>query len=132
MYDTARAEDEEVVWMETIAQSLIRGGVFMHLILLVTVALLVFGVLHVILARKWSFIVTLILFALPPLLGAAGYAFGANMVEQALIGVSPEHREAMAAVGYAEAQLPLYFGLGAGGVGLVPLVIGEVRRRSKS
>jgi hypothetical protein len=38
----------------------------------------------------------------------------------------------LVASGYAEAQLPLYFGLGAGGVGLVPLVIGEVRRRSKS
>ncbi len=118
--------------MEAMAQTLVRGGFTMNLILLITVLLLVFGVLHVILARKWSFIVTLILFALPPLLGAAGYAHGATMVEQALKGVDPTQRDAMAAVGYAEAKLPLYFGLGAGAVGLVPLVIGEARRRSRS
>lgn len=118
--------------MESIAQAIMRGGPFMYLILLVTMALLVFGVLHAILARKWSFIVTLILFALPPLLGAAGYAYGTSMVDRVLVGISPEQREAIALVGYAEARLPLYFGLGAGGVGLVPLVIGEARRRSRS
>lgn len=110
---------------------LARGGPFMYLILMLAVVLLVFGVLHVILARKWTLIVTLILFVLAPLAGVLGYLYGSSMVEAALAGVDPARRAELAAVGYAEARIALHFGLGVGGVGLVPLVIGEVRRRRR-
>ena len=51
------------------------------LIVLVAPPLLIFGVLHVILARKWTFIVAPVFFVLPLLCGAAGYALGASRVE---------------------------------------------------
>lgn len=117
--------------MGSFARFMEHGGAAMYFILWATIPLLVFGVLHMILARKWTFIVALILFALPPLIGAGGYALGAIRVEAAIDAADPAYRDQFAEVGYAEARHNLYFGFGAGGVGLLPLVIGEVRRRSK-
>jgi len=118
--------------MQSIANQMTLGGPMIPLILMTASAMLVFGVLHIILARKWTFSVTLILFLIPLLLGVLGYVLGTSQVDSALVGVDPSQRAALAAAGYAEAKISLYFGLGAGGAGLLPLIIGEVRRRGKA
>jgi hypothetical protein len=107
------------------------GGAFMYLILLCAVPMLVAGVLHLIFARKWSLILVTCLVVLPPLVGVVGYLSGRSKVNAAISYAAPQHREELKRVGYQQAGYPLYFGVGSGVVGIVPLAIGEVRRRKK-
>lgn len=109
----------------------IMGGAFMYLILLCAIPMLVAGVLHMIFARKWSLILMTCLVVLPPLLGVVGYLSGRSKVNAAISYADPRHREELMRMGYEQAGYPLYFGIGSGVVGIVPLAIGELRRRKR-
>jgi hypothetical protein len=105
------------------------GGSMMYLVLLLGVAGLVFGVVHLAAGRTWSLIVGALLVALCAGAGLLGTQMGMHLVNQALAGVAPEHRTALRAQGEYEAGLNWKFGALAAGVAALPLVAGEIRRR---
>jgi hypothetical protein len=72
----------------------------------------------------------------PAAAGVAGTYMGRNMVERALVGVTPEQRERILAVGYAEAAQCTRLGLGFGALpmalGFAGIGVALVRRKTRS
>jgi hypothetical protein len=119
------------VRMMTIARLMQEGGGFMYIVLVLALPALGLSVTHAAAAKRWSFFVGLGLVVLPLLAGAAGMLLGSMKVHAAIEFADPAHRAELLAVGMAEASLPLKLGAIVFGVGLVPLIIGEVRRRRR-
>jgi hypothetical protein len=68
---------------------------------------------------------------LPALIGGLGAIMGYMRIRDALPGADPRYHAEMWEVGISEACLPLKVGLFALAVAVVPLVVGEIRRRRK-
>jgi len=115
--------------MDAVRRWFVEGGTYTVLLLVLGVpAALAGGVMHAVAARRWSLLVGLLLLLVPALTGALGTVLGRRITEEALAGADPAHRAEMREVGYREAGHAVRFGAGISVVGLVPLVIGEVRR----
>ena len=107
----------------------LEGGSFMILLLVLGVpAALIGGVMHGVAARRWSLLVGALLVLVPAGTGAAGTVLGRRATEAALVGVDASEAAVIRQVGHREAGHPVRFGVGICVVGLIPLVVGEVRR----
>ena len=115
--------------MDAVRQWFVEGGIFMILLLVLGVpAALIGGVMHAVAARRWSLLVGALLLLLPAGTGALGTVHGRRVTEDALAATDPAHRAMLREAGYREAGHAVRFGVGISVVGLVPLVVGEVRR----
>ena len=115
--------------MQSVLELMKMGGSFMVLVLLLGVAGLVFGIVHLAEGRSWSLIVGLVLTLLTAGAGLVGTQLGLATVERALGGVAPAYQAQLRAQGEYEAGLSWKFGAIAAGVALLPLAAGEIRRR---
>jgi hypothetical protein len=118
--------------MDTVIRLAVHGGMFGFLVLYLSPVAPGLGITHAVAARRWSFYVGLIAAVLPALIGGLGAITGYMRISDALPGVDPRYKAEVWEVGIAEACLPLKVGLLALGVAVVPLVIGEIRRRRGS
>ncbi|MCA9665943.1 MAG: hypothetical protein KC503_10160 [Myxococcales bacterium] len=107
------------------------AGVWGYLILIGFAFGLVFAILHASKASKWTLILALLGAAIPPSVGLVGSAMGRANVERAIASADPKLEPLLRAKGNAEAAIPQNWGLIFGGVLLVPIGIGELRRRGR-
>jgi hypothetical protein len=108
-----------------------EGGWVMWVILTSCCVVVPLGLLHVVVARPWSLVVTLLLAGAPCCIGAGGTLQGKMQVDNALQFVNPEDRAMLEEVGNREATRPILFGVIVAGLALFPIALGEVRRLTR-
>jgi hypothetical protein len=117
----------------SVGQVFQEGGFSMFWVLLLGLPGIAMAVVHAAMARKWSLIVTTILFALVVGSAVFGTMNGRHKCENGIVGLDlePDLKAQMMAQGYKEAMRPVQFA----GIVIVPgvalLAVGEVRRRKR-
>ena len=111
-----------------------EGGFTMYWIVYFGLVAVAFGIVHAIVAGRWSFIVSAILAVVIAGVAASGTAFGRRKVNDAVLGLGsePELRERILAQGYAEAMRPVQLGGIVIALVAIPGAVGEVRRRRRA
>jgi hypothetical protein len=105
-----------------------KGGPTMYLIAMVALPMLIFCILHLIMAQGWSLAVAIVLLVAPLSLGIFGTLHGRRTTDIAVAHVATEQRAELREVGYKEARHPLNLGVAVTVIGIIPMAIGEVRR----
>jgi len=113
-------------------QLFMEGGAAMPFITFFGVLALVSAILHAAFARKWSLVVGIVNVPIPLLIGVAGWLYGQIVVAEAVAFADPSFRAELEAQGYAEARIPLYFGLIVFFFCAIPFVVGIVRHAGRA
>jgi hypothetical protein len=122
-------------WISTMFH---QGGAAMFSIAYLAGPALVFAVIHAIRPRRWLAWVAAGLTAFVLVVGVHGWLDSRGIVDKMLASeeregrMSRADRDSMREYGYLEAQRPLQFGGLVAGICVVPLGIGELRRRRRA
>jgi hypothetical protein len=119
--------------MLQLAKWLESGGFVMYLLLFGLAPLVALsGLLHLILASRNSFLQLCICLALPLGVGIFVTGLFRSRVADILAVARPDERLHLAVAGYREANRPFVLSLAIVLAGLLPYVLGEIRRSRKS
>ncbi len=105
-----------------------EGGFMMYVIAALVLPMLAIVILHAAMPRLWSAVLGAVLVFGCVGAGLFGTHMGNQMTERALAGADPDMQAALREQGGREAAHNWHFGAAVGAVGLIPLVVGEVRR----
>ena len=101
----------------------------MYLIALLALPALGFAIVHAAAPQRWTLAVAGGLLAAVLALGALGTMMGRSRTDAAVAVVNPDDRLMLQHVGYLEASRPIELAGGVAVVCVVPLAIGQLRRR---
>jgi hypothetical protein len=119
--------------MQQLATWLESGGFVMYLLLFGLAPLVaISGLLHLILASRNSFLQLCLCLALTLGLGIFVTGVFRSRVADILAVARPDERLHLAIAGYGEASRPFELSLAIALFGLLPYVLGEIRRSRKS
>jgi hypothetical protein len=119
--------------MQQLATWLESGGFVMYLLLFGLAPLVALsGLLHLILASRNSFLQFCLCLALPLGIGIFVTGVFRSRVADILAAARPDERLPLAVAGYGEANRPFELSLAIVLTGLLPYVLGEIRRSKKS
>lgn len=114
--------------MGFISEMFSKGGPTMYLIAMVALPMLIFCILHLIMAQGWSLAVAIVLLVAPLSLGIFGTLQMRQKTDAGLAHLPSEQRAALQERGYKNARHPLNLGIAVTVIGIIPMAIGEVRR----
>lgn len=123
-----------MTWLSDLLQ---KGGPNALGVIYMSGPTLALSLLHAFMPRKWAWTAGAILVGLIFAVGGLGYFEGRSRTDSAIEWrtregkTSPEDLADMHARGYEEALVPLEIAGVVGGVCLLPLAVGEVRRRRR-
>jgi len=108
-----------------------QGGPTMFWILYLTGPALIVAILHAAMARGWSLIASLGAMALVLAIGLYGRHIGRELTDEYADRADREG-DAQREAGYRESSRPLQLALIVSGLLVVPVAIGEIRRRRRA